>query len=130
MTALDWGAIAQAAADIRANKAPPTLAGIDAPNLAATFDHLQAVLPEWIAALKAHQGVLTGLGDVLAAMSKAGVPHAAEIETAVVALPGALETADRWLPWILPFLGGGADGPFGAAATGIPGGFPGARGHV
>ena len=119
-----WAAILaglkQAATDVAANRAPP----VATPNphaLADALERLHANLPAVIATLRAHQGVVTGAADILAALAKAGVPHAADIEAALLAAPDALAMVEKWLPFILPFLGGGAaftpaSGPLIAAA--------------
>lgn len=98
--------------DIRENRAPPAPSATPG-QLAGALEQLHANLPAIIGTLRAHQGVVTGAADLLAALSKAGVPHAADIEAAVLAAPGALATIDKWLPWILPFF----SGPAGGAAS-------------
>lgn len=105
------------AADVSANRAPPA-ATFDPGALAAGLERLNASLPAIAATLREHQGVITGVADLLAALSRAGVPHAADIEAAVLAAPDLLQEAEKWLPWILPFVSGG--GPFAAAPRGGP----------
>ena len=125
---VDWGAvIRQFIADINVNRAPPS-ATFDPSSIANTLSRINAALPAVIQTLRAHQGVITGVADLLAAMSRAGVPHASDIEAAVLETPGLLAEVEEWLPWVLPVLSGGASSA--PAPIGIPGGISGARGHV
>lgn len=101
-----WGdvvkAFEKALEDVRANRAPPP--PISTSSLADILAHVNAALPAVIATLRAHQGVITGAAELLEALSKAGVPHAADIEAALLAAPGMLEKAEKWLPMIAGFL--------------------------
>lgn len=106
MNASDWAALAQAieraADDVRQNRAPP--APVSTATLADTLERVAAVLPSVILTLRAHRGVVAGADEILAALAKAGVPHAADIEAAMLALPGALEAANKYLPTIAGVL--------------------------
>lgn len=109
-----WGAVLaavrQAVDDVRENRAPP--AAVPNPHgLADALERLNANLPAVITTLRTHQGEITGAADILAALAKAGVPHAADIEAALLAAPGALAAAEKWLPVILPFVTGGIFAP-------------------
>lgn len=103
MTAADWGAIlAKIADDIRNNRAPP--APLNTGSLADTLAKINAALPAAIATLRAHQGVVTGFADLLAVLSKSGVPYAGDIEAAVLSVPELLDDGERWLPRIIGVL--------------------------
>jgi hypothetical protein len=125
--AIDWRAIMRALPqiieDVRDNEAPPP--PVASLGLADTLEHVSAVLPSIILTLRSHQGVVTGAADLLSAMADAGVPHAAAIRDAVLATPGALDAAEAWLPRVM-----WAASTFAPAATGIPGAWAGARGHI
>ena len=115
---VDWGAVfAKITADVENNVAPP-VGHLDPASFADVLARVHASLPAWIGALRAHQGVVTGLADLLAAMNKAGVPHAADVEALVLAIPGLAAKAESWA-WVLPLLAGG--GPFAPAPTYTPG---------
>lgn len=118
-----WRAIQKAVDDVRNNRAPP--AAINTVSLADTLERVRASLPAVITTLRAHQGVETGVVDLLEYLAKQGVPHAHDIEAAVLAMPGVLEAAEQYLPAVL--LAWQAIQP---AATGIPGAWAGSRGHV
>jgi hypothetical protein len=118
MATIDWGALVQRIEDdIRENRAPPS-ASLNPAAFADALARIHASLPAWIGALRDHQGVVTGLADLLAAMSRAGVPHAADAEALVLAVPGLAATVEKWA-WVLPMLAGG--GPFAPAPTWQPG---------
>lgn len=114
----DWGsllrAIQKALDDIKANAPPPPPAA--SADLADVLDQINAHLPAVITALRAHQGVLAGADDLLSVLAGAGVTWAADLDAAVLAAPGALTDAQKWLPTILWALT-----TFAAAPTGIQG---------
>ena len=97
-------AFEQALRDAAANKAPASGGNLDGPGVAAILASLQAALPPLIAALQAHQGVITGLSDILAALAAQEVPYAQEIEDALLEAPAAAETAESWIPWIITLM--------------------------
>src|ERR1700679_1466271 len=100
-TSIDWRAlIAQVAADIRANKPLAPSPPLTGPQIAAVLTTIQADLPALIAIVQAHQGVITGLDDVLKAMEGAGEPWAADARMIVGAVPGALAMALQYLPMV------------------------------
>jgi hypothetical protein len=100
MTTIDWSAVlSKIADDIKNNRAPP--APLNTGSLADTLAKINAALPAAILTLRAHQGVVTGAADLLAVLSKAGVPYADEIEAAVLSVPGALDEAEKWLPRVV-----------------------------
>lgn len=123
----DWGQLLNAARkmadDIKANKPPPPPAA--SADLADVLDRINASLPAVITALRAHQGVLTAADDLLQVLSHAGVTWAATADAAVLAAPGALSDAQKWLPTILWALTAIAP-----ASPGLPDATQGARGHV
>ena len=102
----DWAAFfaacQKAVADIEANRAPPVSA--QSVDVAALLTTLQTELPSVIAALNAHQGVITGADDILAVLSAEGLSWAGEAEAALDAAPGALTAAASWLPTIAGLL--------------------------
>lgn len=100
--------------DIKSNAPPPPPTA--SADLADVLDHINANLPAVITALRAHQGVLTAADDLLALLSKAGIPYAGDLDAAVLAAPGVLNDAQKWLPTILWALT-----TFAPAATGIQG---------
>ena len=127
MEIADWGAILDTlrkmADDIKSNAPPPPPAA--SADIADVLDHINAALPSIVTALRAHQGVLTAADDLLAVLTKAGVTWASAADSAVLASPSALADAQKWLPTVM-----WAVTEFQPAATGIPGGWSGARGHV
>ena len=118
MTNTNWGALfvfAQKVADeVRLNAAPPAPDASSDP--VDMLTHLQAVIPAWQAAWVAHQGVATGLADLLERLADSGVPYAATIRNALLSTPGALAEAEKWLPTIIWALTA-----FKPAAPGIQG---------
>lgn len=129
MKAINWGPIFQAVAkaftDFRANTPPAPATPISGQAAADALRSLQAQLPDIIAALDAHPGLITAADDILEALDAQGVTWASEVEAGVNAAPAGLATADKWLPDLIWALTA-----FQPAATGIPGGFSGARGHI
>lgn len=129
MKTFDWGAffrsIQKAVGDWQANTPPAPATPISGPNAADALRSLQAQLPDIIAALDAHLGLITAADDILEALDAQGVTWASEVEAGVNAAPAGLATADKWLPDLIWALTA-----FQPAATGIPGGFSGARGHI
>ena len=84
-----------------------------------TIAELEAILPTWQAAWKAHQGVATGAADLLQHLADNGVPYAAAIRQAILSTPGAIAEAEKWLPTVAWALNA-----FAPAATGISGDAP------
>lgn len=121
LTTANWGAIIvvaqKVADDIRLNRAPPAPGVSQSPG--ALIAELEAILPTWQAALKAHQGVATGAADLLLALSDNGVPYAATIRQAILSTPGAIAEAEKWLPTVAWALNA-----FAPAAAGISGDAP------
>ena len=117
----DWGAILDTlrkmADDIKSNAPPPPPAA--SADIADVLDHINAVLPSIVTALRAHQGVLTAADDLLAVLTKAGVTWASAADSAVLAAPGALADAQKWLPTVMWALTA-----FQPAAMGIQGDGP------
>ena len=114
----DWGSIINTlrkmAEDIKSNTPPPPPSA--SADLAEVLDHINANLPAVITVLRTHQGVLTAADDLLAVLAKAGIPYAGDLDAAVLAAPGALTDAQKWLPTILWALT-----TFAPAPTGIQG---------
>lgn len=100
-------AVLKAFRDVAVNAAPKPAVELTGAQIAASLTSLQARLPAIIAAMKAYQGVIAGVEDVLDALSSAGIPYAAQVEAGLEAAPNALAQAQSWLPWVLPFLNGG-----------------------
>ena len=127
LTTANWGAIIvvaqKVADDIRLNRAPPAPGASQSPG--ALIAELEAILPTWQAAWKAHQGVATGAADLLQHLADNGVPYAATIRQAILSTPGALAEAEKWLPTVAWALNA-----FAPAPGGLPGAIQGARGHI
>ena len=92
LTNVNWGAIIvvaqKVADDIRLNRAPPAPGASQSPG--ALIAELEAILPTWQAAWRAHQGVATGAADLLQHLADSGVPYAATIRQAILSTPGAI----------------------------------------
>ena len=117
----NWGAIIvvaqKVADDIRLNRAPPAPGASQSPD--ALIAELEAILPTWQAAWKAHQGVATGAADLLQHLADNGVPYAGTIRQAILSTPGAIAEAEKWLPTVAWALNA-----FAPAATGVSGDAP------
>ena len=103
MSLFTWGALVatfrQMAVHLKSNSPPPPPA--ESADLADALDHIATNLPAVITALRAHQGVLTATDDLLRLLAGAGVSWASTADAAVLAAPGALTDAQKWLPTIL-----------------------------
>jgi hypothetical protein len=89
-------ALPQAIADAKANVAPP--APLSAGSIADMLDEANAELPALVAALRAHQGELTGAAVVLHSLAVAGAPYAEAIRQIVLEAPIIMAAAEIWLP--------------------------------
>lgn len=105
MSTIDWLAVLRkAASDIAANAPPPAGAPFAVADLAPLLEDLQTRLPAIVAAVRAHQGAITGVGDILDALRAAGATWAGELESALYATHGLLAAAEAWLPTIVGAL--------------------------
>ena len=122
MTDTNWGALIvfaqklsqKIAADIATNTPPPSPDGaVDMPTLVS---ELESALPKWRAEWVAHQGVATGVVDLLTGLASKGVPYADMIRDTILEVPTVEAEIEKWLPTAGWFLS--ATQP---AATGISG---------
>ena len=118
MTSEQWAALAASlkriAEDIKTNAPLP-----EAPPLGPLSEIAKAIeadLPVAASFLADHQGELTGVADLLAALAADGVPYVADLRLAILHAPGLLAMAEQYLPMIV-----GALSIFAPAATGIVG---------
>lgn len=103
-----WSVIAaalrRAAADIKANRAPPPQPPMTGDQVAATLEAIQGRLPGLIAATRAHQGIITGSEDILTAAQRAGFTWAGTAAEIVASLPNAEIEAEEWIPRVLMLM--------------------------
>jgi hypothetical protein len=133
MTEEDFGPLLRALvateSDLKANAPLPPPETMTSTDALAALEIAQAKASAILAWLVAHPGAYWAARRMLTAV--AALPArlrpswAKEALAALTALPGALATANIWLPRLVGFLKATQPAPIG-----IPGGLDGARGHV
>ena len=125
----NWGklfqALARAAADLKANAPRPAAAPMTSADALAALERVETALPTIKAWLAAHPGALTAADDLLDALAAQGVSWAADLRSGVDGASGALSAASAALSVLDELMKATAP-----AATGIPGAWSGARGHI